>query len=160
MLVQTSASQYSPLAPRPTTDSCPSPQRGLNHWVFHMGKSLISKSKGICCSHLLLQRKLEVTHAPYTATYMLNDRAFWEGLRVVLNGLIPGVGTEHIAKAGFHLSVQEVVVRVFEVQVLAARQRQRMANQQFLRTLCLYPMSSYNNPPPPSSIASFCNTQM
>lgn len=56
------------------------------------------------------------------------------------------MGTEHIAKAGFHLSVQEVVVRVFEVQVLSATQRQRIAYQQFLKTTHLHPMSSYNPP--------------
>lgn len=57
---------------------------------------------------------------------MLDDRVLWEGLRVVLNGLIPSMGTEDIAKAGLHLSVQEVVICVLEVEVLAERERRRM----------------------------------
>lgn len=56
---------------------------------------------------------------------MLDDQVLREGLRVVLNSLIPDMRSENVAKAGFHLSVQEVVVRVFEVEVLAARAKSR-----------------------------------
>lgn len=95
-------------------------------------------------SHLNLstRKEVEITCEPET-TYMLNDRALWEGLRMVLNGLIPSMGIEHIAKAGFHLSMQEVVVRVFEVQVLAGTQRQRMASWLFLQMTHLHIMSFY-----------------